>query len=113
MAQAPALPVEPAPDSPLERIGPYRILELIGEGGMGTVYLAEQDEPLVRRVALKVVKPGMDTREVVARFESERRTLARMHHPHIAEVYDAGMTDEGRPYFVDGIRARHPDYPVL
>lgn len=81
-------------------IGPYRILRVLGEGGMGVVYLAEQTEPLHRRVAVKVIKIGMNTREVVARFEAERQTLARMNHPNIARVYDAGATTDGRPYFV-------------
>ena len=83
-----------------EVIGPYTILEVLGEGGMGVVYLAEQREPVRRRVALKLIKLGMDTKEVVARFESERQALALMDHPHIARVYDAGATDDGRPYFV-------------
>ncbi len=82
------------------RIGPYRILEPIGHGGMGSVYLAEQMEMLRRRVALKLIKLGMDTREVIARFEAERQVLAMMNHPNIARVYDAGVTDQGRPYFV-------------
>ena len=81
-------------------IGPYRILGTLGEGGMGVVYLAEQAAPLQRRVALKVIKLGMDTREVVARFEAERQALALMEHPNIAAVFDAGATDDGRPYFV-------------
>jgi eukaryotic-like serine/threonine-protein kinase len=81
-------------------IGPYRLLELIGEGGMGQVWLAEQKQPVRRRVALKLIKAGMDTREVVARFESERQALALMDHPAIAKVFDAGATPEGRPYFV-------------
>jgi serine/threonine protein kinase len=81
-------------------IGPYRLLELIGQGGMGEVWLAEQKEPVRRRVALKLIKAGMDTREVVARFESERQALALMDHPAIAKVFDAGSTPEGRPYFV-------------
>jgi serine/threonine protein kinase/tetratricopeptide (TPR) repeat protein len=81
-------------------IGPYRIVRELGSGGMGTVYLAEQQEPVRREVALKVVKLGMDTREVLARFAAERQALARMSHPHIAQVFDAGMTAEGRPYFV-------------
>ena len=71
-------------------IGPYHLLQLLGEGGMGLVYLAEQREPLVRRVALKLIKPGMDTREVLARFEAERQALALMDHPNIAHVLDAG-----------------------
>ena len=83
-----------------ERIGPYRIREILGEGGMGTVYLAEQTEPVKRRVALKIIKLGMDTREVIARFESERQALALMNHPNVAGVLDAGATEQGRPYFV-------------
>ncbi len=81
-------------------IGPYRLLEPLGEGGFGVVYLAEQTEPVRRRVALKVLKPGMDSRQVVARFEQERQALALMDHPHIAKVLDGGATAEGRPYFV-------------
>ena len=72
-------------------IGPYHLLQVLGEGGMGIVYLAEQREPLVRRVALKLIKPGMDTREVLARFEAERQALALMDHPSIARVLDAGL----------------------
>ena len=83
-----------------EQIGPYRILQTLGEGGMGIVYLAEQREPIRRRVALKVIKLGMDTKEVIARFESERQALALMNHPNIAKVLDAGSTESGRPYFV-------------
>jgi eukaryotic-like serine/threonine-protein kinase len=81
-------------------IGPYHLLELIGQGGMGEVWLAEQKHPIRRRVALKLIKTGMDTREVVARFESERQALALMDHPAIAKVFDAGSTAQGRPYFV-------------
>jgi serine/threonine protein kinase/tetratricopeptide (TPR) repeat protein len=80
-------------------IGPYRLLERIGEGGMGDVWLAEQTEPIRRKVALKVIKAGMDTRQVVARFEAERQALALMDHPSIAHVYDAGETPRGLPYF--------------
>jgi serine/threonine protein kinase len=80
--------------------GRYKLLEQIGEGGFGIVYLAQQSEPVRRRVALKIVKPGMDTREVVARFEAERQALALMDHPNIAHVYDGGATESGRPYFV-------------
>jgi serine/threonine protein kinase len=80
-------------------IGPYQLLEIIGEGGMGQVWLAEQKQPVRRRVAVKLIKAGMDTREVVARFESERQALALMDHPAIAKVFDAGSTPEGRPYF--------------
>ena len=83
-----------------DRIGPYRILEKLGQGGMGEVFLAEQTEPVRRRVALKLIKLGMDTREVVARFESERQALALMSHPNVATVHDAGTTEQGRPYFV-------------
>jgi serine/threonine protein kinase/tetratricopeptide (TPR) repeat protein len=83
----------------VKRIGPYRLLQLIGEGGMGEVWLAEQVEPR-RRVAIKVIKAGMDTKQVVARFESERQALALMDHPAIAKVFDGGSTAEGRPYFV-------------
>ncbi|MCH7925379.1 MAG: serine/threonine protein kinase, partial [Planctomycetes bacterium] len=82
-----------------ESIGPYKILERIGEGGMGIVYLAEQSKPLRRRVALKVIKPGMDSKVVIARFEAERQALALMDHPGVARVFDAGTTDQGRPYF--------------
>lgn len=91
-----------------ERIGPYRLLRVLGEGGMGIVYEAEQSEPVSRRVALKIIKVGMDTEDVVRRFESERQALAVMDHPGIAKVFDAGATEKGRPYFVmelvDGVR---------
>jgi serine/threonine protein kinase/tetratricopeptide (TPR) repeat protein len=82
------------------RVGPYHILQLIGEGGFGSVYMAEQEEPVRRKVALKIIKLGMDTKQVIARFEAERQALAMMEHPNIARVYDAGATDTGRPYFV-------------
>jgi WD40 repeat protein/serine/threonine protein kinase len=81
-------------------IGPYKLLERIGEGGMGEVWMAEQREPIQRRVALKIIKAGMDTHQVVARFEAERQALALMDHPNIAKVFDAGATESGRPYFV-------------
>jgi len=81
-------------------IGPYKLLQKIGEGGCGVVYVAEQEKPVRRRVALKVIKLGMDTRSVIARFEAERQALAMMDHPNIAKVLDAGATDAGRPYFV-------------
>jgi WD40 repeat protein/serine/threonine protein kinase len=81
-------------------IGPYKLMEQIGEGGMGLVFVAEQQAPVRRKVALKVIKPGMDTREVIARFEAERQALALMDHPNIAKVLDAGTTESGRPYFV-------------
>src|ERR1043166_41030 len=85
---------------PGERIGRYKLLEKIGEGGCGVVYMAEQEEPVRRRVAIKVIKAGMDTCEVIARFEAERQALALMDHPHIAKVFDGGATQTGRPYFV-------------
>ncbi len=81
-------------------IGPYRILDLLGEGGMGADYLAEQSKPIRRRVALKVIKLGMDTKQVIARFETERQARAMMDHPNVAKVFDAGATEDGRPYFV-------------
>ena len=83
-----------------DRIGRYKLLQEIGEGGFGTVWMAEQMEPVSRRVALKIIKLGMDTREVIARFESERQALAMMDHPNIAQVFDAGATPLGRPFFV-------------
>ncbi len=87
-------------EQPGDAIGRYKLLQLIGEGGFGTVYMAEQKEPVRRRVALKIVKLGMDTRQVIARFEAERQALAMMDHPNIAKVFDAGATETGRPYFV-------------
>src|SRR3989442_2244745 len=83
-----------------DRIGRYKLLQKIGEGGCGVVFMAEQTEPVRRRVALKVIKLGMGTRSVIARFESERQALALMDHPNIAKVHDAGATETGRPYFV-------------
>ncbi len=93
-------PVAKVTEQPGDTIGPYKLLQQIGEGGMGVVYMAEQSEPVERRVALKIIKPGMDTRQVIARFEAERQALAMMDHPNIAKVLDAGTTDTGRPYFV-------------
>jgi eukaryotic-like serine/threonine-protein kinase len=87
-------------ESARARIGPYKLLQMIGEGGFGAVFLAEQETPVIRRVALKIIKLGMDTRQVIARFEAERQALAMMDHPNIARVLDAGATDTGRPYFV-------------
>src|SRR5438874_12304491 len=81
-------------------IGPYKLMEEIGEGGFGLVFVAEQMHPVRRRVALKVIKPGMDSRQVIARFEAERQALALMDHPNIAKVLDGGATPAGRPYFV-------------
>src|SRR5712664_907926 len=92
---------EPAvTESPGTVIGPYKLLEQIGEGGFGVVFMAEQTHPVRRKVALKVLKPGMDSRQVVARFEAERQALALMDHPNIAHVFDGGETATGRPYFV-------------
>ena len=90
-----------APDEAVgQTLGRYKLLERVGEGGCGVVYVAEQTEPVRRRVALKVIKLGMDTKQVVARFEAERQALAMMDHPNIAKVLDAGTTDVGRPFFV-------------
>lgn len=93
-------PIIESDDGVGQNIGPYKLLQVIGEGGMGKVYIAEQDKPVRRRVALKLIKTGMDTREVVARFESERQALAMMDHPNVAKVLDVGATASGRPYFV-------------
>ncbi|MES2921137.1 MAG: protein kinase [Verrucomicrobiota bacterium] len=90
------LPAEKKGDT----IGHYTLIQQIGEGGFGTVYLAEQNQPVKRQVALKIIKPGMDSKEIIARFEVERQVLALMDHPHIAKVHDAGTTEGGRPYFV-------------
>ena len=90
----------PATEKLGDRISRYKLLQQIGEGGCGVVYMAEQDEPVRRRVALKVIKLGMDTKQVIARFEAERQALALMDHPNIAKVLDAGATDTGRPFFV-------------
>ena len=87
-------------EGPGARIGPYKLVRKIGEGGMGVVYGAEQETPVRRRVALKIIKPGMDTELVIARFEAERQALALMDHPNIAKVFDAGSTESGRPFFV-------------
>ena len=91
-----AIPAEKAGD----HSGRYKLLQQIGEGGCGVVYMAEQEEPVRRKVALKVIKLGMDTKSVIARFEAERQALALMDHPNIAKVLDAGATETGRPYFV-------------
>jgi serine/threonine protein kinase len=87
-------------ERPGAQIGPYKLLQQIGEGGFGVVFMAEQTSPVRRKVALKVIKPGMDTRQVIARLEAERQALAVMDHPNIARVLDAGATESGRPYFV-------------
>src|SRR5262249_5740220 len=91
---------EPITERPVTVISPYKLMEQIGEGGMGLVFVAEQQQPVRRKVALKVIKPGMDTRQVIARFEAERQALALMDHPNIAKVHDGGETATGRPYFV-------------
>jgi eukaryotic-like serine/threonine-protein kinase len=103
--ERPADGVPPAPDDRIDegagrQIGPYRLVKEIGEGGFGKVFMAEQCQPVQRMVALKIVKPGMDTRQVIARFESERQSLALMRHPNIAQIIDGGETASGRPYFV-------------
>ncbi len=98
LAPLPGAP--PIAEGPGTRIGPYRLLHSIGEGGMGVVFLAEQEAPVRRQVALKVIKPGMDTVHVIARFDAERQALALMEHDHIAKVFDAGATASGRPFFV-------------
>jgi eukaryotic-like serine/threonine-protein kinase len=90
----------PSREGPGTLVGPYKLLQQIGEGGMGVVFMAEQTAPVRRKVALKVLKPGMDSRQVLARFEAERQALALMDHPNIARVFDAGTTADGRPYFV-------------
>jgi serine/threonine protein kinase len=92
--------IEPCSEAPGTIIGRYKLLQQIGEGGMGTVFMAEQTEPVQRKVALKIIKAGMDSRQVIARFEAERQALALMDHPNIAKVHDAGITGDGRPYFV-------------
>lgn len=89
-----------ASEGPGSQIGRYKLLQLIGEGGFGSVYMAEQEEPVRRKVALKIIKLGMDTKQVIGRFEAERQALAMMQHPNIAQVFDAGATETGRPYFV-------------
>ncbi len=97
---APTVDEPPLCERPGTAIGPYRLMEQIGEGGMGLVFVAEQTQPVRRKVALKVIKPGMDSRDIIARFEAERQALALMDHPNIARVLDAGTTDSHRPYFV-------------
>lgn len=92
-------------------IGPYKLREQIGEGGMGVVYIAEQNQPVKRKVALKLIKIGMDTKDVTARFEAERQALAMMDHPNIARVLDAGSSEHGRPYFVIANTACQPSVP--
>ena len=100
LVETPSIAATPLSEKPGTRIGPYKLLQVIGEGGFGVVFMADQDQPVRRRVALKIIKLGMDTRQVVARFEQERQALALMDHPHIARVFDAGATESGRPFFV-------------
>src|ERR1043166_2820302 len=99
------VPLEPTQElrvgeGPGDRIGRYKLLQHIGEGGCGVVFMAEQEQPVRRKVALKIIKPGMDTKSVIARFEAERQALALMDHPNIARIFEAGATESGRPYFV-------------
>ena len=96
----PTVPAQILLEQPGGQIGRYKLLSVLGEGGMGIVYLAEQERPVKRQVALKVIKPGMDSKRVLARFEAEQQALALMEHPHVARVHDAGLTPSGRPYFV-------------
>ena len=103
----------PITEGPGALIGPYKLLQKIGEGGMGAVYMAEQEQPVRRRVALKIIKPGMDSAQVIARFEAERQALAMMDHQNIARVLDAGTTSSGRPYFVMELVQGRPHHPVL
>src|SRR5262245_284746 len=91
---------DPISERPGTVIGPYKLLQQLGEGGFGVVFLAEQTQPVHRKVALKVIKPGMDSRQVIARFEAERQALALMDHVNIARVFDGGATENGWPYFV-------------
>lgn len=99
---------ESEPTIGAEHFGPYSILRKLGEGGMGTVFLAQQVEPIARYVAIKVINPGMDSRQILARFRLEQQALERMNHPNIAQVLDAGLTSRGRPFlvmeWVDGVR---------
>jgi len=99
-SESAASPATPLSEGPGTMIGPYRLIREIGQGGFGVVYEAEQTEPVRRTVALKIIKLGMDTRQVIARFEAERQALAMMDHPNIARVYHAGATETGRPFFV-------------
>ena len=103
----------PIAERPGTQIGPYKLLEEIGEGGMGVVYMAQQQEPVRRKVALKIIKPGMDTREVIARFEAEEQALAMMDHPNIAQVLDAGSHRVGPTLLRDGTGPRRADHRVL
>ena len=101
------VPEEPVQEGPGTVIGPYKLLQEIGEGGFGVVYMAEQSEPVRRKVALKIIKLGMDTKNVIARFEAERQALALMDHPNIAKVLDAGATDTRPAVLRDGVGEGH------
>jgi eukaryotic-like serine/threonine-protein kinase len=103
---------QPIAEAPGTVIGPYKLLQQIGEGGMGVVYMAEQREPVERRVALKIIKPGMDTRQVIARFQAEEQALALMDHPNIARVLDAGTTEEVRSQRSE-VRREEPERRML
>ena len=104
---------QPITEQPGTVIGPYKLMEQIGEGGFGLVFVAEQQQPVRRKVALKVIKPGMDTRDVIARFEAERQALALMDHPNIAQVFDAGATRLGPALLRHGTGPRRSDHGVL
>src|SRR5262245_15221509 len=100
-ARDPSPAVDPPPvEGPGTVLGPYKLLEPVGEGGMGSVWVAQQTEPVKRLVAVKLIRAGMDSRQVIARFGAERQALALMDHPNIARVFDGGTTGSGRPYFV-------------
>ena len=103
----------PITEGPGTIVGRYKLLQKVGEGGFGVVFMAEQQEPVIRKVAIKVIKPGMDTSSVVARFEAERQALALMDHPNISRVFDAGTTVHGRPYFVMESHSRFTSIEVL
>ena len=108
-----AVPPVAVVEGPGTRIGSYKLLQKLGEGGMGAVFEAEQEQPVRRGVALKVIKPGMDSQQVVARFEAERQALAIMDHPNIARVLDAGATESRPAVLRDGAGPRYPDDPLL
>ena len=104
---------QPPVEQPGTMIGPYKLIEEIGHGGMGNVFMALQKTPVRRKVALKLIKPGMDSKQVVSRFEAERQALALMDHPSIARVFDGGTTESGRPYFVMELVRGTPDHRLL